>query len=386
MPQTDEQFDVAIIGAGVFGVWTAYHLQKAGKRVALLDAYGAGNNRASSGGESRVIRMSYGSDEIYTRWSLRSLALWQDFSQQIGQTLFHPIGVLWMARTEDPYTLSSVATLEKVGINFETLRRAELAKRFPQIYLGPITWGVYEPDSGALMARRAVQAVAEEVLKSGAAVLLESVLPPSGKGKVKQITTQSGLRLNAESFVFACGTWLPKLFPKLLKGRIHPTKQDVFFFGTASGDKQYSPPAMPVWADFGEEIYGIPNLENRGFKVAIDRHGAYFDPDAGQRAVTPERLAEARRYIAKRFPGLKKAPLLEARVCQYENTSNGDFLIDRHPEFDNVWLVGGGSGHGFKHGPALGEYLAEQVTSRTTASEPRFLLATKKRVQKRTVF
>lgn len=92
-----------------------------------------------------------------------------------------------------------------------------------------------------------------------------------------------------------------------------------------------------------------------------------------------------REFVGRRFPTLKNAPLLEARVCQYENTSNGDFLIDRHPDFDNVWLVGGGSGHGFKHGPALGEYVAARVTEGGPV-EPRFTLATKDTVQKRSVF
>ena len=110
-----------------------------------------------------------------------------------------------------------------------------------------------------------------------------------------------------------------------------------------------------------------------------------FDPDKGERVVTAEGLDAVRKFLAQRFPALKNAPLLETRVCQYENTSNGDFLIDRHPAFDNVWLVGGGSGHGFKHGPALGEYVAARVVEGGTV-EPRFTLATKGKVQKRTVF
>jgi len=142
---------------------------------------------------------------------------------------------------------------------------------------------------------------------------------------------------------------------------------------------------MPAWIDFGAEMYGIPDLENRGFKVAPDRHGPAFDPDLGERVVTPERIQEARRFIRRRFPSLEEAPLLEARVCQYENTSNGDFLIDRHPEMENVWLVGGGSGHGFKHGPSLGDYVAQLVTTGGTV-EPRFTLATKETVQKRSVY
>ncbi len=381
----NKNYDVAVIGAGVFGSWTAYHLQQSGQRVILLDAYGAANSRASSGGESRIIRLGYGADEIYTRWSLRSLSLWQEFFARIDQPLFHRTGVLWMAREEDPYTLATVATLQKVGVRFEKLQRAEVEKRYPQIAFGPVTWAIFEPESGVLMARRAVQSLVQETIKNGASYLPEAVAPPVGKGRLNAITTSSGNTINANIFVFACGPWLPKVFPNLLKERIQPTRQEVFFFGTPAGDRRFAPPAMPTWIDFGDEIYGIPDLENRGFKVALDRHGPAFDPDTGTRLVTEEGLAAVRQHLARRFPALKNAPVIETRVCQYENTSNGDFLIDRHPELENVWLVGGGSGHGFKHGPALGQYVAARIIE-GGAIERRFTLATKEKVRKRSVF
>lgn len=377
--------DVAVIGAGVFGSWTAYHLQKSGKKVVLLDAYGAANSRASSGGESRIIRMGYGPDELYARWSMRSLDLWQAFFHQIGQQLFHPTGVLWMAREEDPHTLKTLATLKKLNVPHETLSRSELEARYPQIAFGSVTWSIFEPDSGVLMARRATQAVTEEAVRSGVDYLPEVVATPSGKGRLASVTTVSGATIRAGHFVFACGPWLPKVFPDLLGDRIFPTRQEVFFFGTPPGDRRFAPPAMPTWIDFGEEFYGIPDLENRGVKIACDRRGPAFDPDLGDRTVTREGLAEVREFVGRRFPALMNAPLLEARVCQYENTSKGDFLIDRHPNLENVWLVGGGSGHGFKHGPALGEYVAARVADGGPV-EPRFTLATKDTVQKRSVF
>lgn len=386
--KTSQNYDVAVIGAGVFGAWTAYHLQRSGKTVVLLDAYGAANSRASSGGESRVIRMGYGADEIYTRWSMRSLALWQEFFRHVEEPLFHRTGVLWMAREDDPYAVHSTRTLQKLGVRFETLSRVELEQRYPQIAFGSVTWGILEPDSGALMARRAVQRVVQETRKRGADYLPEAVETPTvpiGNARLDSLTTRSGLRVRAVNFIFACGPWLPKLFPDLLTDRIHPTRQEVFFFGVDPGDRRFAPPLMPVWVDFGDEIYGIPDLESRGFKIAPDRHGPLFDPDRGERVVTTEGLRAARTFLAQRFPGLKDAPLLETRVCQYENTSTGDFLIDRHPAFDNVWLVGGGSGHGFKHGPALGEYVAARVVEGGTV-EPRFTLATKGTVQQRAVF
>jgi len=383
--EMNKNYDAAVIGAGVFGSWTAYHLQQAGLRVAIIDAYGAANSRASSGGESRIIRMGYGADEIYTRWAHRALPAWREFSDRVGQKLFHRAGVLWMARENDPYTVATLATLRKVGVKFEQIRRDELDRRYPQINFGDISWAIYEPESGALMARRAVQSVVEFIVQNGADHFVEPVVAPSGSGKLASVLTRNGDSISAGVFVFACGPWLPKLFPDLLRGRIHPTRQEVFFFGAPAGDQRFAPPQMPVWIDFGAEIYGLPDLENRGFKLALDRHGPAFDPDTGERVVSAESLDEVRAFMNHRFPAMKGAPLLESRVCQYENTSNGDFLIDRHPDFDNVWLVGGGSGHGFKHSPSLGEYVAARIVEGGEV-ELRFALAAKQAVRERSVF
>jgi monomeric sarcosine oxidase len=379
-------FDVAVVGAGVFGAWTAWHLQRAGRRVALLDAFGPGNARSSSGGQTRVIRMAYGDQEIYTRWSMRSLELWKSVLRRGGRgNQFQPSGVLWMARGEDPLTMKSLETLRRLGVAHERLGRAELEARWPQIDFGPINWAIHEPGSGFFAAFHVVQNVAQAALGAGAAYLQEAVVPPSGRGRLASLSTRSGRTVSASSFVFACGPWLPKLFPDLLAERIFPTRQEVFYFGVGAGETRFQSPAMPVWADFAEEIYGIPDFRGRGFKVAPDRHGEPVDPDTLERVATPETLARVREYVARRFPALAGAPVVGTEVCQYENTSNGDFLIDRHPEMENVWLVGGGSGHGFKHGPAVGEYVAARVAD-GQAVDAKFSLATKKKVQKRTVY
>jgi len=379
-------YDVAVVGGGVFGAWVALRLAQAGRRVALLDAYGPGNARASSGGQTRVIRMGYGDQEIYTRWSMHSLDLWKSLLAQASRpSLFQPIGVLWMARGEDPLTTKTLATLQRLGVRHERLGRLELERRWPQIDFGPNTWAIYEPQSGFLMGFHAVQAVLQIAMSKGVEYLQEAVVPPAGKGRLGSVATRSGKTVSAGTFVFACGPWLPKLFPDLLGERIFPTRQEVFYFGPPPGDARFRSEAMPVWVDFAEEIYGLPDFKGRGFKVAPDRHGPAFDPDTGTRVITPDTLATVRKFVARRFPGLKDAPLVSSEVCQYENTSNGDFLIDRHPERDNVWLVGGGSGHGFKHGPAVGEYVAARIVD-GGKMEARFSLATKEKVQKRAVY
>jgi sarcosine oxidase len=151
-------FDVAVIGAGVFGSWIAYQLKRAAADVVLLDAYGPGNSRASSGGESRIIRMGYGPDEIYTHSAVRSFALWREFFERIEPSppLFHKTGVLWVARSKDPYCEATLNVLHGAGVSIERLQIGELRNRYPQFHFDDQTWGILEHDSGAVMARRAV--------------------------------------------------------------------------------------------------------------------------------------------------------------------------------------------------------------------------------------
>ena len=376
---------MAVVGAGCFGAWTALRLREKGLRVVLLDQYGPGNARSSSGGESRIVRMGYGPDELYTRLALSSVAAWKRVFEAVREPLFHETGVLWLARTGDRYTLDTLATLARLGVPHERLSTADLRRRYPQFALDEGVWGMLEPASGALIARRAVQAVVREAVRAGVEYRTAAVAPPAVRARLEALKSTDGSEIRAGSFVFACGPWLPKLFPALLGARIFATRQEVFFFGAPPGDERFAPPRMPTWIDFGAEIYGLPDLEGRGFKVAPDRHGEPIDPDTDERLVAAESVLRVRAFLARRFPALAAAPLLETRVCQYENTSNGDFLIDRHPDADNVWLVGGGSGHGFKHGPAVGEYVAERLAG-GGSEEPRFSLARKDTLQQRAIF
>ena len=378
--------DTAVIGAGVFGAWIAYRLRQSGKRVILIDAYGPANNRASSGDESRIIRMGYGADEIYTRSAVRSLESWQEFAAEVNEPLFRQTGVLWLAHEDDPYAIATADTLERLAIPCEKLTVSEVARRYPQFNLDGISWAMIEPHSGVLMARRAVQAVVSRAIDDGVEYLQEHVEPPSGKGRLDSITTSANRRISAGEFVFACGPWLPKIFPDVLSGRINPSRQEVFYFGAAPDEKRFAPPLMPTWIDFKDEVYGLPDMDGSGIKIAIDRHGSPFDPDESDRVVTEAGLEEVRNRLTRRLPTLRDAPLVDARVCQYENTSNGDFLIDRHPGFENVWLVGGGSGHGFKHGPAVGEYVDARIDGKLDEIEPRFSWESKQSEQKRRVY
>ena len=380
-------WDTVVVGAGVFGAWTAWHLRKAGQRVLLLDAAGAANARASSGGESRLTRGSYGSDEVYTRFAFDSLASWSWLSELSGLPILHRTGVLFYFQKREPYVDQSLEVHRRLKLPTQELDRAALEQRYPQMYWKDIEVALLEPEFGVLMARRAVQTLVKQFVKAGGEFRVAAVKPPDASAALTQLELGDGSTVSAANYVFACGPWLPKVFAHLLGPRIFVTRQEVFFFATPPGDARFGSPALPGWADFnnGDIFYGMPDLEGRGFKIAHDKHGPPMDPDRGDRVASPGALADARAYMAKRFPALASAPLNEERVCQYENSSSGDFLIDRHPAAPNLLLVGAGSGHGFKHGPEVGRYAAELLTGKLKQVEPRFSLATKAENQDRAV-
>jgi len=278
--------------------------------------------------------------------------------------------------------------LTRCKVPFESLSSSAIEQRYPQFSSHDLGVGILETESGVLMARRAVSEVVESAQNLGMEYRQAQVTPNAANAQnstLDTISTSDGEWISAGQFVFACGAWLGKIFPEILGPRIFPSRQEVFFFGGPPGDSQFSAPALPTWLIQADEVYGMPDLESRGFKIAFDRHGERVDPDTQTRVVSAESIERVRAYVAKRFPALANAPIVETRVCQYENTSNGDFLMDRHPEINNVWFAGGGSGHGFKHGPAFGEYAAQQILDSGPA-EPRFSLASKATKQNRAVY
>jgi glycine/D-amino acid oxidase-like deaminating enzyme len=367
---------IAVIGAGAFGGWTALYLLRGGAKVTLLDAWGPGNSRASSGSETRIIRGAYGPDQPYTKLAARSLDLWKQHEAQWKRKFFFPIGVLWMVEADETFERGSLPFLKDAGIPFEQLDVKELKRRWPQISFRDVNWAIYEPQSGYLLARASTQAVVDQFVAEGGEYRHATVTAQDlESGQWKALPMSDGSSVFADRYIFACGPWLGKLFPQTVGPHFVSTKQDVFFFGTPAGDPRYDEGSVPVWADHsGHFMYGIPGNQGRGFKVADDTRGPEFDPTSGQRLVSEDGLAAARRYLAYRFPGMKNAPLVETRVCQYENTTDHNFIVDRHPGNANVWIVGGGSGHGFKHGPALGEMVAKLVLRDETA-KPLYRLA-----------
>lgn len=356
---------VAVIGAGAFGGWTALHLQTLGANVELIDAWGPGNGRSSSGGETRVIRAIYGPDRTYVEMVKRSYELWEKLDASVDEPLYVETGALWMHRCDDAYVRSSLPILKELGFPVEQMTVADATKRYPQIDFRGIQSVLLEKRAGALSARKACMVVRDEFQKAGGSYRTAFIEPGAiADGEMSALKLADGSRIEADAFVFACGPWLGKLFPNVLGDAIRPSRQEVFYFGTPSGSDRYAAGHLPIWIDFGERIiYGMPDLHSRGFKVADDTRGALIDPTSTDRTPSADAIARARHLLSERFPELANAPLLESRVCQYENSPDGHLIIDRHPHAKNVWLAGGGSGHGFKLSPAIGEMTAAAVLS-----------------------
>ena len=350
--------NVLVIGAGAFGTWTARWLLRRGASVTLVDQYGPGNSLASSGDESRVTRSGHGPDDHYPVWQRRSLTQWLE----LDRSLFVRTGVLWFAQADDGFEAASAATLGRLGIPVERLERDVLADRYPQIRTDDLAWALFEPEAGVLLARRAVAATARAFVEEGGEVRIGLARVAGDRVLV------DGSVLDADAFVFAAGPWLPTLLGPLPGLELSVPQQEIIYFATPPGDDRFDAANHPTWIDYDGSFYGLPSVEQRGFKVAPDWPGPIVDPDRQERRLSDDRVNAARDYLARRFPAMAGQPVAEGRVCQYELTPDTHFIVDRHPAIVGGWVVGGGSGHGFKHGPALGEYLSGLVVGDATAA------------------
>lgn len=366
--------DVLVVGAGAMGAWTALAAKRSGHRVVLIDAFGPGNSRATSGDETRILRFSHGTDTFYPAWARAARDDWTDLGDQVGERLFQQSGALWFVHDEGGFETDSLAALASLAIPVERLEPDEVRARWGGIATHDLAFAVFEPEAGLLLARRGVVAVATMFEREGGAAERGEARPGRGHGdRLLDVLLGDGRRLAGDAFVFACGPWLPRLFAGELSALIRVTRQDVAYFGLPPGDRRFEAPAFPCWVDNSTGAYGIGSVDGRGFKCASDTNGPQWDPSSGDRLVDAAAIDEARAYLARRFPPLAAAPVSETRVCQYESTPDAEFVIDRHPRWRNVWLVGGGSGHGFKHGPVIGRYVAERLGTDDSV-DPRFRL------------
>lgn len=383
--------DVAVIGAGAFGGWTAFHLRRMGASVVLIDQYGPGNSRATSGDETRGIRSSYAERELWVRLAHQAIDRWVEWEEEWGRPfkmhLFFNTGDLILREDpEDRFVVNNKTSWDKLGIPYEVLSIDEVRYRWPQINVEGINAALYEPRAGVARARRSCEVVAESFRqKGGTIVIAKATLGPRSRGKLERIVLDGKDSLSAGQYVFACGPWLPKVLPEVMTDRLRTPLGRVIYFGTPPGDQRFTFPNLPSFNFPG--VTGWPALgpDNRGFRVrggsrrggeteqrtqeqreAVLLSPSEFDPDLSVRWVPAEAQEGPRAFVQERFPDLADAPIVATYACHYESSVDRNPIVDRHPGLENVWIAGGGSAEGFKLGPVIGEYIARRVLGRRT--------------------
>ncbi len=372
--------DVAIVGAGAFGAWTALNLQRAGAQVTLIDQYGPGNSRATSGGETRGVRTSYGNrpSALWTRWAGRAIEMWREWDEQGREMLlprvFFTTSDLIMRDEWTEFLENTSRYWDETGVRYEVIDADEIRRRWPVIDVTGITVALWEQDAGVVRARRAIESVARVFERHGGQVTIAHAAP--GNANLRSLNSlkiqPGGDEIAAGTHVFALGPWFPKAFPDLMTDRLRIPIGHVVYLRTPPGDNRYSFPNLPSYNFPG--VTGWPALgpDNRGFRVRTGgrRPGpGDDDPDTSRRWLTEEEHERPRTFVQERFPGLAAAPISETRACHYELSSTRNFFFDHHPDFDNVWFAGGGSAEGFKFGPVIGEYLAGRILGTETDPE-----------------
>jgi glycine/D-amino acid oxidase-like deaminating enzyme len=352
------------------GAWTALWLRRAGHEVTLVDRYGPGNRIGSSGDETRITRSSHGTDRHYPVWQRRALAHWRDLERGSGLTLFVPAGVVWLASNGGTFETDSLESLTALGIPAERWSSDDLAARVPVMNAASVPWALFEPEGGVLMARAGVGAAIASFESAGGEIVVGRAVPPgeAGPGGLDHLKLDGGRTLEADAYVFACGPWLPDLFPSALGELIVAHRQDVMHFAVPPGDSRYGPEVMPAWIDFDGSFYGLPSVDGVGLKACPDWLGPVERPEGSPREIAASTIEASRAVLRNRLPGVADQEVVRTWACFYEVTPDAHFVIDRHPQLGNAWIAGGGTGHAFKHGPVIGEYLAALVTGDSGAA------------------
>jgi sarcosine oxidase len=422
---TSASADIVVIGAGGWGAFTALNLIQKGHKVTLVDAYGPGNARSTSGDETRGVRSSYGDrpgeqGETWTLWAREAMGMWKAFDEEWGKhfrlNLFHVTGDLIMRTEWDNFQLRTKIWWDKHNIPYEVLNPADVRKAFPVLSMDDITAVLYEPDAGIVRARRSAQAAASAFETLGGKIVIGRATP--GKmsgGKLDEINLDTGQTLRADTFVWCVGPWMGKTFPDILAKKTRVPIGYVVYFATPVNDQRFTYPNLPSYNFPGVTGWAALPVDNRGFRVrgaerAPGQQAAPGTPGAapgagtvpagsgraagagaaggaaggggggggrgGQQAVVPlaqqdpdtsdrwadqTRIEGSRRFIAHRFPALKDAPVSQTHSCHYESTSSGDFIVDIHPAMSNCWIVAGGNSEGFKMCPKIGAYASSRI-------------------------
>ncbi|MFB9471540.1 NAD(P)/FAD-dependent oxidoreductase [Nonomuraea salmonea] len=355
---------VIVVGSGIWGSSSALRLAETGWQVTLVERHRPGHVRQASAGETRLLRCSHGDDDWYARLAWQAREGWLRLGERAGEDLYVESGMLWFARKPDGWEHASAQVLKNLDIECEVLDPADGRRFFPDFRGDDLSFLLWEPNAGVLRARRATQVTAALAQAAGVRLVRARAVPVAGDEAPYGCAVEiEGEIHHADRVVWACGGWLPELFDGL---PITVTKQDTLHF---AAPPQWSLPETPAWVDHGASAYGHGDVDGVGMKATSDAEGPPYEPEHGPRVVDPGSVEQARGYLRRRFPSLAELPVLFTQVCQYALTPDAEWLLAEVSP--GVWVLGGDSGHGFKHGPAWAGYVAG-VLDGAYEPEPRF--------------
>jgi len=349
---------LVIVGAGVLGSALARVLARAGHDVTIIEQHEAGDDRAASVARSRLLRLAHADDAADTLSASEARRGWLQLEQDTGTRLYDEVGMAWFAPADDPtWEEQSRSLLAAQGVETERLEPTDARRLFPELVVDDLDHVLLERQAGLLRPRPALEALVTEAVEHGACVVRARARPAGGAVAI------DGRLTGADRIVWACGAWTPALFPELVRGRA--IQQDVLYLRAPS---EWARPGVPAWGEHRRGITGAGDFDGAGFKVGPDVPGPPVDLDAETRRPVREQEELARAYLAARFPTLATAPLRAVESCQTvvlepglpdpEARLGGEVRVVRHPEHEHVWLLGDGSGHAFKHAPAIATAVA----------------------------
>jgi glycine/D-amino acid oxidase-like deaminating enzyme len=308
----------------------------------------------------RQIRAIYGDRELYTRWVLEAFKRWKAREEEWGRKMFFQTGQLTLATRWTRELRNTRKVFDQLGVDYEVIEPDDLVRRYPQFNHEGVMFGFYVPSTGVLRCSEGCLAVAEAFEKKGGQQIMAKAEPGRrSSGRLQDVTLSTGETLAAQTFIFACGPWHPTLFPDVLKDKLMLARRPQIHIGTPPDDNRFSYPNCPNFVAQG--VYGFPSIEGKGVKIGPYWDIPTMDPDKDDRVLRPDEVKKTHEFAASALPPLAGQPIVESRVAPRANSVDGHFIIDRHPELENVWLVGGGSGHGYKHGIVVGDYVAKRV-------------------------
>ena len=365
---------VIVVGGGIVGVMTALTLQRRGESVTLIDRWEPGHSRASSTDYNRVIRAISGRDEFYTQWARESRLRWLELQAESGQNLMYECGALILATGGHcDWENATAETFDRVGVPYYKFGRQDIESRFPQFRVPDIEYALFEPEAGMLMAHRCVLTGLELFRRAGGIVQRGRVTTDGSERPML-----GGKPLEADLIVVSTGPWMADMFPRTIKPISTVVGVNVLYTSTPDGSEDFDKSRMPCWIDHGQGSFGLPSSEGSGVKAAVvipDK----IDLDNDERLIRQETLGRTRSYIRHRLPGLEGERVVDSKFNQIILTPDTHFIVDWHPEHENVLFAGGCSGHLFKHAPVFAEF-ASGVGMKDFGTADRFKIAGRKKL------